>query len=777
MTETKHRTTLRRRMRADLERQRLPRLIAVFLLAILLLGLVLASLAGVMQEIYRREKRQTRLHAIGAISDSMQKALGDVQEVATWIYAVDSDRVFSLLRQQPEQLRQQLAERIRDEVSLRSVSLYAADEEQIIAGCSDATVNTEEMLSCLPLSYTGIIALLQDSPQAYVLLPLDKPGSSSFYRDLESFVYVQRIASARTGESLGLLVACLRREELRAVIGLSQLTAGENLIVLNDRDETVMRVGDFYRPDDLAYGNLQRGYNKPRYYSPAGERVEVYGGNEYGQPYKTALCVRYDDGIWANYPARIGWIVAGTALGVLLLLYLLGVLVFQTRTLSQISSLLRHKDEGEINRSLIEDANSLEGMVSREIIYAHSLKKQNEGHLASMKRRMLVELLTARSPVDTREIECAFSRQGTPVENVYFSVAIFACGGMQPEEGRERLDKEYELLRFVVENIFRDYGECYALLMQEWVVCLFSDERALTVADMCRYAATAAQVCVEELGHPMTCGVGNVSRGLRDISQSYYRAVCALEQAAADGRQVCGPQDCLRSAKEGETGNVIEEKYRLLTVIRGREPEKGRPLFEKLLHGMAADPHISGEFMRVQVYELLHTVIRELSGEFENDDVADRLLRRAEAVFYCQDQTELEQLVLAVFDEAIAAVRRPDEENAFLQTIFRIVEQEYGNPDLSVGFLAEKTGINARTLSAKFIKSTGKGLLDHIHSVRIGHAKTLLVQGRLSVQEVATAVGYENVNTFIRVFKRYCYMTPGAYQESVLSRGGQPPQL
>ena len=71
MTETKHRTTLRRRMRADLERQRLPRLIAVFLLAILLLGLVLASLAGVMQEIYRREKRQTRLHAIGAISDSM----------------------------------------------------------------------------------------------------------------------------------------------------------------------------------------------------------------------------------------------------------------------------------------------------------------------------------------------------------------------------------------------------------------------------------------------------------------------------------------------------------------------------------------------------------------------------------------------------------------------------------------------------------------------------------------------------------------------------------
>lgn len=82
MAEAKHRIALRRRVRADLERQKLPQLIAVFLLAILLLGLVLASLTGTVQEIYRREKRQTRLQAIGAISDSMQKALRDVQDVS-----------------------------------------------------------------------------------------------------------------------------------------------------------------------------------------------------------------------------------------------------------------------------------------------------------------------------------------------------------------------------------------------------------------------------------------------------------------------------------------------------------------------------------------------------------------------------------------------------------------------------------------------------------------------------------------------------------------------
>jgi len=49
--------------------------------------------------------------------------------------------------------------------------------------------------------------------------------------------------------------------------------------------------------------------------------------------------------------------------------------------------------------------------------------------------------------------------------------------------------------------------------------------------------------------------------------------------------------------------------------------------------------------------------------------------------------------------------------------------------------------------------------------VRIEKAKELLTVGGKSVQEVTYLTGYENPNTFIRIFKRYSGITPGRYRE------------
>ena len=47
----------------------------------------------------------------------------------------------------------------------------------------------------------------------------------------------------------------------------------------------------------------------------------------------------------------------------------------------------------------------------------------------------------------------------------------------------------------------------------------------------------------------------------------------------------------------------------------------------------------------------------------------------------------------------------------------------------------------------------------------IEKAKELLTVGGKSVQEVTYLTGYENPNTFIRIFKRYSGITPGRYRE------------
>lgn len=53
---------------------------------------------------------------------------------------------------------------------------------------------------------------------------------------------------------------------------------------------------------------------------------------------------------------------------------------------------------------------------------------------------------------------------------------------------------------------------------------------------------------------------------------------------------------------------------------------------------------------------------------------------------------------------------------------------------------------------------------------RVDRAKRLLAEPQSQVKLVAQQVGFENVNTFIRVFKRFEGISPGVYKETLLKK-------
>ena len=72
-----------------------------------------------------------------------------------------------------------------------------------------------------------------------------------------------------------------------------------------------------------------------------------------------------------------------------------------------------------------------------------------------------------------------------------------------------------------------------------------------------------------------------------------------------------------------------------------------------------------------------------------------------------------------------------------------------------------------RYISKVFKDETGEGLLDHINRLRIQQAKKIMQNKNLVLEDVAGQVGFTNVNSFIRVFKKYEGITPGKYRESL----------
>jgi AraC-type DNA-binding domain-containing proteins len=65
-------------------------------------------------------------------------------------------------------------------------------------------------------------------------------------------------------------------------------------------------------------------------------------------------------------------------------------------------------------------------------------------------------------------------------------------------------------------------------------------------------------------------------------------------------------------------------------------------------------------------------------------------------------------------------------------------------------------------------KYTGMSPLQYLHHLQVKRAKSLLENTGLSVAEIGRQVGIDNVNYFIRMFRKQTGMTPGQYRTARL---------
>lgn len=135
---------------------------------------------------------------------------------------------------------------------------------------------------------------------------------------------------------------------------------------------------------------------------------------------------------------------------------------------------------------------------------------------------------------------------------------------------------------------------------------------------------------------------------------------------------------------------------------------------------------------------------------------------------YVNTEDELKIHLLITSQSIIEYMKRERDKRSKkrIEMAKKFVELHYSEP-ITLNQVADYVELNASYFSSLFKKETGKNFSDYLLNCRINIAKNLLLDPTIKVYEIGNKVGYEDVVSFGRAFKKKIGMSPKEYRNII----------
>jgi AraC-like DNA-binding protein len=131
------------------------------------------------------------------------------------------------------------------------------------------------------------------------------------------------------------------------------------------------------------------------------------------------------------------------------------------------------------------------------------------------------------------------------------------------------------------------------------------------------------------------------------------------------------------------------------------------------------------------------------------------------------DLTDIEQMLCQVTAKIAEQfeVHSHTREYKRVQDMIQYME-EHMQENIGLQDIAGHVGMSVSSVSSMFKEETGTTVYDYLTHLRIAKACELLTESNHKIASIASMVGYQNENSFIRVFRKIKAVTPGKFRES-----------
>ncbi|SFT07474.1 response regulator [Paenibacillus sp. BC26] len=396
------------------------------------------------------------------------------------------------------------------------------------------------------------------------------------------------------------------------------------------------------------------------------------------------------------------------------------------------------------------------------------LKHQVEESLPLLREQLLRDILLGIERIDDDRTMQRAASYGLSLPAIPTAVMIVKA----EELGVDREDSEHLKTIAVYRELSGMIGEetnlPVVMTREGEYVVLIPCSPILAQEDMEEHLEQTAASWIQQLqrstGMTLAIGIALAEEGIRSCPR-YYR----MARTAVGRKFYSGAQNVLwHEDDEGSWAHypivIHRSKAELEEAILTSDPARIEQIVTASLQGKS----MKKEQAWFVAIDLLNTALQTLAEKKELVKAAFEQEKAPWEKLMQMDTIDSLAAWVVAYIQGIAELIKKNQGNRnehIVQTIKQWVKSEYMT-DVTINSIAGRVFLAPGYVRKLFKNHTGMTLKEYIVQTRMKNASELLRQPERKVNEVALAVGYENVSYFCAVFKNFYGISPGDFKDA-----------
>lgn len=477
---------------------------------------------------------------------------------------------------------------------------------------------------------------------------------------------------------------------------------------------------------------------------------------------------------------RLNYIKYFTILGLTLSILVGGILICyflkkNYNPVTKLLQLLKDKTKGDENGSneyiLIEKA--IEQTLNDNYVISNKLLNQK----AVLKGNFLEKLIKGGINEST-PIEEGLSSFEITFESDYFAViSLFIDDSDENIKVlNDYFSSKFNALNFILSNILVDLIEknnkAFMIEVDSSVTCLinfYQDRIFFAKSDMISVMSEAQEFINKHFKINISFSVSSIHENVENIHIAYKESLYALNYKNIMGikKNICY-DDVNNNVFKDTYYYPLSQEQQLLSYIKSGNYTAAKEIIDGVF-SKNLQAGMTIELAQCLMLNMVSTMIRAVNdiSNIENDTFLQEL-NPINQLLHCKTLIQMKNQLDMFLEIFCSHVNQTIEKSSswVISDVIPYLKNNFNDPNLGLEQIGEQFNVHPVYISKIFKDHVGEGLLDFITNLRIEHSKMLLKENKnATIEKIAELVGYPNVRTFTRLFKKYTNLSPGKYRD------------